>query len=246
MNERNGNLINNGHQSATYYLPQKIFSGYCTTSAPLAFLVDLNSDCTSYIDSDSYSKNSVFSAMSYVLPASLIDSKCVSPNNILTDVNYFCAKNVNFYVKAYNTGKNNWKEDFNKSVNENKPFETRCSWDDSYTKPPIPTIRKRQNEVFCDNVVLQVNYQFTWNKTGITFLNASIILGNVSISKMNQSMEEGNVSKTGLNNNNTCLNESITHLTQHFKVYYINNPKQSEGKLLNSQTENPGKSGLIY
>ncbi|CAI9725060.1 Hypothetical predicted protein [Octopus vulgaris] len=241
LNEGNGNLITNGHPSATNYLPQKIFSGQCITSAPLPFLVNITSDCTSYIDNDICSKSSVLSATSYVLPTSLIDSNCVSPsNNVLTDVNYFCAKNVNFYVKTDNTAVNDWKEDFNKSVNKNKLFETRCSWDDSYTKPPVPTVRKRQNEVFCDNVVLHVNYQFTWNKTGITFLNVSIILGNVSISKINQSMEERNVSKTGSNNNNTCLNESITHLTQHFKVSYLNDYNQSESKPENSESENPG------
>ena len=56
------------------------------------------------------------------------------------------------------------------------PLPDRCSWDDGYTDPPVPIFHDVLGTM-CNNVVLDVYYNFTWKGQEIVQLNATVILG---------------------------------------------------------------------
>jgi len=54
----------------------------------------------------------------------------------------------------------------------------RCFWDDGYTQPPLVAINGNN----CDNSVLEVRYKVYWSGSEIVKLNATVIMGNVTLS----------------------------------------------------------------
>lgn len=65
------------------------------------------------------------------------------------------------------------------SSSENTVEYTRCAWDDGYTLPPGPTYNEATST--CENAVVNVTYEFTWDGSEIVLLNASYILGNIPL-----------------------------------------------------------------
>ncbi|XP_067680364.1 mucin-3A-like isoform X2 [Haliotis asinina] len=53
----------------------------------------------------------------------------------------------------------------------------RCSWDDGYSRPPIPSLASN----VCNNVVVDVRYSFTWSGQRIINLNATVILAPITL-----------------------------------------------------------------
>ena len=59
------------------------------------------------------------------------------------------------------------------------PLPSYCEWDDGHTRPPRP--RLSDDTQTCENVVLDVLYNFTWSGDEVILLNATIILGAVTL-----------------------------------------------------------------
>lgn len=54
----------------------------------------------------------------------------------------------------------------------------RCTFNDHYTRPPSPSV----NGATCENVVVDVRYNFYWSGPDIMKLNATVFLANIPIS----------------------------------------------------------------
>ncbi len=56
---------------------------------------------------------------------------------------------------------------------------SRCVWDDGYMQPPLPVYNETTNT--CENAVVDVFYNFTWQGSEVLYLNATVVLGDVPI-----------------------------------------------------------------
>ncbi|XP_048768983.2 tectonic-2-like isoform X2 [Ostrea edulis] len=196
----------------TVTLPQRILSGQCLTTAPVRYLMDQQSDCTFTLTRDMCNSASVFSTLFYIQSSSTIGPSCPnafsiqgSPSDTTateTDVKYFCTSDFSGYVKDINsnipdvttstlfnftlpTDESCLDVCGNYICEENVIVDTaettrgtRCAFDDGTTCPPVPTI----NGATCENVVLDVKYEFEWKGSRIVRLNATVLLGNVPLS----------------------------------------------------------------
>ena len=224
--------------------------------------------------------------ISLLSPAMYVTLNGIEQKNVQTDVNYYCASNPQTYLKSWETLSDILDQGLESSQNFTIPdsciidnsglyhcsdnmdgsFSTmdedlppRCPWDNGYTKPSAPILRTDSNNYQCDNIVLRVQYHFTWSGNKIDFLNASIILGNVSFFNVKQQKNRVYYSETitdpitNLTNTvsrtfirNTTLNES-TQLNPHYEVKYTHNFNEtkdnSSDKFLRSG--NPGKYMFI-
>lgn len=139
-----------------------------------------------------------------------------------TEVNYFCTNDVTGYVKsttrysdlfdrqtiyslavglegencsnvcqtpacsAFNAGK---------GESDSKPLPARCSFDNSFQTPPVPSYDS--NTGICSNVVLEVRYQITWTgaenpliKGGVVSITGHVVMGDVSLANGDASVSQ--------------------------------------------------------
>jgi len=59
------------------------------------------------------------------------------------------------------------------------PVPPRCSFDTGFEAPPAPSYNSTDNT--CDNVVVQVLYNFTWNNQTVVLLNATVVLASIPL-----------------------------------------------------------------
>lgn len=94
-------------------LPQRILSGECSTTAPLQYLKDMDSDCSFQLTNAMCSGDSVFNALSYIQSSTTRDPSCPSAFSIMgnpntqniaeTVVNYYCLTDAASYIKSTTT-----------------------------------------------------------------------------------------------------------------------------------------------
>ncbi|CAC5366675.1 TCTN2 [Mytilus coruscus] len=94
-------------------LPQRILSGECSTTAPLQYLRDMDSDCSFQLTNAMCSGDSVFNALSYIQSSTTRDPSCPSAFSIMgnpntqniaeTVVNYYCLTDATSYIKSTTT-----------------------------------------------------------------------------------------------------------------------------------------------
>ncbi|CAC5361804.1 TCTN2 [Mytilus coruscus] len=94
-------------------LPQRILSGECSTTAPLQYLKDMDSDCSFQLTNAMCSGDSVFNALSYIQSSTTRDPSCPSAFSIMgnpntqniaeTVVNYYCLIDAASYIKSTTT-----------------------------------------------------------------------------------------------------------------------------------------------
>lgn len=122
----------------------------------------------------------------------------------VTSVNYHCTSDFTGYIKDTTTMLptrptntttfnytmpplsdqdscgNDITTDFNiiaTSTSEETPLPPRCSFDNGYTRPPIPSVVGTD----CNNAVLEVRYKLYWSASQVLQLNATVIMGSVPI-----------------------------------------------------------------
>ena len=64
----------------------------------------------------------------------------------------------------------------------------RCSWDDGYSRPPIPTYDNTTE--LCQNAVLDVDYQLYWRGGEIISVEATLLLGAIGLQQDAQEQTE--------------------------------------------------------
>nr|XP_022344655.1 uncharacterized protein LOC111137481 isoform X2 [Crassostrea virginica] len=196
----------------TVVLPQRSLSGQCLTAAPVRYLEDRQSDCTFSVTRDLCRSGSIFSALYYIQSSSITNPSCpkafsvqgkLSENTVTeTNVNYFCTSDFSGYVKDTSStipdvttttffnftlppdfdcyaNFSNCAENVTEDTT-NPTRGTRCPFDNGNTRAPVPTINATTGN--CENVVLDVNYEFLWKGNEIVRLDAIVILGNVPLS----------------------------------------------------------------
>ncbi|XP_005091574.2 uncharacterized protein LOC101855231 [Aplysia californica] len=68
-----------------------------------------------------------------------------------------------------------WQYNTGRSSSDVSLLPGQCSWDSGFTPPLMPAM----NGATCENVVLEVRYNFEWSGSEITKLTADVILGNI-------------------------------------------------------------------
>ncbi|XP_062613732.1 uncharacterized protein LOC134275462 isoform X1 [Saccostrea cucullata] len=261
----------------TVVLPRRILAGQCLTTAPVRYLVDQQSDCTFTVTRDMCNSASVFSALFYIQSSTTRDPSCPnafsvqgSPSDSVvteTNVNYFCTSDFSGYVKDTSSiGDVTTSTFFNFTLPtdqecldvcgnyicvENVPVDvteptrgSRCSFDNGYTRPPVPFVR---NNV-CENVVLDVKYDFQWKGTRIVKLDATVILGNVPLSTTTAPVEITQKYEANFNyqyeSNGTIASDNYREVN----TAYDRSTGYNLGKTLNSgvQINNVTENTFLY
>lgn len=113
--------------------------------------------------------------------------------------------------------------------NNTEVSASRCSWDDGYSAPPVPTYDSQTKT--CHNVVLDVYYNFTWQDARILQLNATLILADIpmeTITEESVTIEYENITIVNGTEEVTLIEKTINttvvntnSLTQKFKVEFF-------------------------
>lgn len=152
-------------------------------------------------------------------------------DSLLADVtvSYMCADSAFVYTESrHEPFQRNNVYLFNNSsmFDSDKQLDNvqRCRFDDGFTAPPVPFFSGSNST--CENAVLDVDYQFHWTGTSILRLNATVILGNISV---------GNASSS-------AAADSHTLLTQHHTAKFLHNSTEqhNDDLTLLHRSGNPG------
>ena len=177
---------------AVLTLPQGIGIGACARYAPVVFLRDTVTWCSSEFSESMCSEKSSWSALDYLVPSTT--RSCLTSPQVLnlnsransssvpTHIEYFCVKDSTTYTTEFG-------KDWDTTLQGGSLFNTdqrsgdestdsRCTFDDSVSKPPVPEFNA--NSMKCSNVVLKVNYDVYWKGGKIVQLRAKVSLGDIS------------------------------------------------------------------
>ena len=166
-------------------LPQGIGTSSCARYAPVAFLRDTVTWCSSEFSEIMCSEKSSWSALDYLLPStaySCLNSPQANSSSVPTHIEYFCVTDSTAYLTE--VGKD-WRstdrETFdlnNEQISNDKYTDPRCAFDDGVSKPPVPEFNATSKT--CSNVVLKVNYEIYWKGSKIVQLRATLTLGDMA------------------------------------------------------------------
>ncbi|CAB4038508.1 Hypothetical predicted protein, partial [Paramuricea clavata] len=177
---------------AVLTLPRGIGTSACARYAPVAFLRDSATWCSSEFSESMCSEKSSWSALDYLVPSTA--RSCLTSPQVLnlnsransssvpTHVEYFCVKDSTIYTTEF--GKD-WGSTlqggslFNTDQRSgNESPDSRCAFDDGVSKPPAPEFNANSRE--CSNVVLKVDYDIYWKGGKIVQLRAKVTMGDIS------------------------------------------------------------------
>ena len=180
-------------------LPQGVFTRLCSQTAPVRFLEEFASGCVHELEESLCSSSSAVNALNYLMPINLNQPGCPLPSAVLaegrlnetlggppklasTEVRYFCI-DINKYVSMTTEGSDDTRMNDTtslfKSISPDTDSAERCEFDDGQTKPPAPEFNTTTR--LCSNVVVKVEYEFSWQGTQVTEVLARVFLGNVKI-----------------------------------------------------------------
>ena len=177
--------------SAVLTLPQGIGTSACARYAPVVFLRDTVTWCSSEFSESMCSEKSSWSALDYLVP-SILRSCLTSPqvlnlnsrvnsSSVPTHIQYFCVKDATTYTTELGKpwGESTESESLNGDQRTGNEFsDPRCVFDDGLSKPPAPEFNTSSRK--CSNVVLKVDYDIFWKGGKIIQLRAKLTLGDVS------------------------------------------------------------------
>ena len=176
--------------SAVLTLPQGVGTSACARYAPVAFLRDTVTWCSSDFSESMCSEKTSWSALDYLVPSTtrscltspqvLNINRRANSSSVPTHVEYFCVKDASVYTTKL---RKSWDSTGSKSLNAdqrpgNELSDPRCVFDDGVSKPPAPEFNARSRK--CSNVVLKVDYDIYWKGTKIIQLRARLTLGDIS------------------------------------------------------------------
>jgi len=229
-------------------LPQTVFNGLCSQSAPVRFLEEVSSRCVLELEESLCNSQSPWSALNYLMPIKLSRPPCRLPPAVLaqgrlndtvggapelasTEVRYICT-DVTEYVSMTTQNSQdlvtiNSSSLFESNAPRNKSLE-RCSFDDGESLPPSPVFNSTTR--VCSNVVVKVEYEFKWHERRIDAVKASVTLGNVQIPPIKP--------KTSL----ATSTASVNTISQSFSVKFLHSPllNSSSVHTLFQRSGNPG------
>lgn len=179
---------------AALRLPQEIGTSACARYAPVVFLRDFVSWCSSEFSEIMCSEKSSWNALDYLVPTTtrscltspqvLNLNSIVNSSSVPTDVQYFCQKDSTAFVTEI--GKD-WDKKTELFIAEQgsggESDDPRCAFDDGVSKPPAPVFD--ENSRRCSNVVLKVTYDFYWKGGKIVQLRSMVTLGDITASAGN-------------------------------------------------------------
>ncbi|XP_028400295.1 tectonic-2-like [Dendronephthya gigantea] len=179
---------------AVLTLPQEIGTNACARYAPVVFLRDFSTWCSSEFSEIMCSKKSSWNALEYLVPSTarscltspqvLNLNSTANSSSVPTHVQYFCQKDSTAFVTEVG---NDWdlkSGSFNTQQGSGgESHDSRCAFDDGVSKPPAPIFD--ENSKRCSNVVLKVAYDFYWKGGKIVQLRARIALGDITASTGN-------------------------------------------------------------
>ena len=177
---------------AVLTLPQGIGTGACARYAPVAFLRDTVTWCSSEFSESMCSEKSSWSALDYLVPSTtrscltspqvLNLNSSTNSSSVPTLVEYFCVKDSTAYTTE--AGKD-WGSTFQAGSlfdtdqrSGNDSLDPRCTFDDGVSKPPAPEFIAISRK--CSNVVLKVDYDVYWKGSKIVQLRAKVTLGDIT------------------------------------------------------------------
>ena len=184
-------------------LPQKTSGEGCVWTSPLKFQEDSKSTCHLTSHQVLCTETSVLSARMYLQGSSLSYPACPDAPQVVskyrssqvapTNVYYYCTDDVTPYMISNMTLKDAlnptkpsfFMEDMDDGGGNTYP---RCSWDDGYSRPPIPTYDNTTE--LCQNAVLDVDYQLYWRGGEIISVEATLLLGAIGLQQDAQEQTE--------------------------------------------------------
>ena len=174
-------------------LPQGIGSSTCARYAPVAFLRDTVTWCSSEFSESMCSENSLWSALDYLVP--ITTRSCLTSPQVLnlnsrtnssvpTHVEYFCIKDSTAYTTEFGKAWGLTSMSGSLFNTDQEPgddsSDSRCAFDDDNSKPPVPEFSKSTFPLKCSNVVLKVDYNLYWKGGKIVQLRAKVTMGDIS------------------------------------------------------------------
>ncbi|CAG5135541.1 unnamed protein product, partial [Candidula unifasciata] len=192
--------------TGTLTLPQPGPGASCNPLTPVRYLVDQASSCTTALTQQLCSPLSILSAGVYLASSAVSGcsqsykvARSATGNQVApTDVYYYCASGLELcpYVNMQGGLYPNCVDyNRNRSMEASPSLPGPCSWDDSFTTPPVL-------DGSCANVVVDVRYNFEWKGSEITKLSAVVILADLT----------------------TVVNKTGLELVQQFSVKWLNKP----------------------
>ena len=182
----------------TLSIPRNIFGGTTCMFSPVHYLQDTSATCL-YEATSSACNEPTLNALNYLMLHDLVSPSCPNIPRILNEnagtsfspltVEYYCLKNNTDYFISNILQKKDEEiitESLFASSSSAKVLSERCSFDDAKTRPPSPVFSNLTNT--CDNVVLNVNYKFSWNALQIQSILAKITLGSFPISTIKEAI----------------------------------------------------------
>ncbi|CAG2252080.1 TCTN2 [Mytilus edulis] len=173
-------------------LPQRILSGECSTTAPLQYLNDIDSDCSFQLTNAMCSGDSVFNALSYIQSSTTRDPSCPSAFSIMgnpntgtqniaeTIVNYYCLTDATSYIKSTTTAAPpSTRSLFNYTYPAGCPLDN-CGRETTNEPPCTGYVDGTTQKLFLHDV--DVRYNFYWSGPNILKLNATVFLANIVLS----------------------------------------------------------------
>jgi hypothetical protein len=154
--------------------------GYCSRRTPVKYLVDQNSECFQMVTQENCETNEFLSLTKYLVKG--VNSEAPFPSvmsnypseSIEASISVHCLENA---LARLHSSKNILK--IIRQINKNV---TRVDCKNSIFKPHFNPKSK-----MCENVVVSVSYDFQWNGTSPTRLQAKFELANIPVS-MNSSI----------------------------------------------------------
>ena len=174
-------------------LPQGIGTGACARYAPVSFLRDTVTWCSSEFSESMCSENSPWSALDYLVP--ITTRSCLTSPQVLslnsrtnssvpTHVEYTCIKDSTAYTteigKAWGSTSQSGSLFHTDLESADDSSDSRCAFDDGNSKPAVPEFSGSALSRKCSNVVLKVDYHVYWKGTKIVQLRAKVTMGDIS------------------------------------------------------------------
>eukprot|EP00794_Sanderia_malayensis_P014026 gene14026-15485_t len=125
-----------------------------------------------------------FNALNYAMPSGITNPACTVPgildgasanSQVAKTVEYYCLQNISSYVILPNSNQAQPDEESLFTGGSSSNPATRCAFDDSKTRPPVPVFDSQSNS--CSNAVFDVNYVMYWNGGQLKSVAAKVTLG---------------------------------------------------------------------
>ncbi|XP_006820000.1 tectonic-2-like [Saccoglossus kowalevskii] len=169
----------------------------CTWMSPIRYLVDANSSCVQLPLQSLCTSSSMLSAQMYVISTNVDQPPCPTVTKVISEhgttdaapvtTKYYCTDDVTAFQQSDLTTREIFPRFEPSFFPDNNTDSSRidlsqlsrCPWDDGYTYPPAPEYDF--DSFICSYAVLSAQYNIRWKGTAIVLLEATYILGNITL-----------------------------------------------------------------